>query len=115
LRILKIPYTKRAGGVAQVVQLLPSKWEALSSNPSTKTKNSSSEHHTYHTHSPSSRLNYRVPFRLFPLRIIKRTRVAGERGFWLLWPLLQPIRLTELDESPFWIRVLILINLLKLF
>jgi hypothetical protein len=25
LRILKIPYTKRAGGVAQVVQLLPSK------------------------------------------------------------------------------------------
>jgi hypothetical protein len=31
--ISKITGAKRAGGVAQVVECLPSKWEALSSNP----------------------------------------------------------------------------------
>jgi hypothetical protein len=35
---LKIPNTKGAGGVAQMVQPLLSKYEALSSNPSTKKK-----------------------------------------------------------------------------
>jgi hypothetical protein len=31
-------YNSHAGGVAQVVEYLPSKWEALSSNPTTKGK-----------------------------------------------------------------------------
>jgi hypothetical protein len=35
---LKIPNTKRAGRVAQVVECLPSNGEALSSNPSTAKK-----------------------------------------------------------------------------
>jgi hypothetical protein len=34
----KTSQTKRAGDMAQVVDLLPSKWEALSSNPSTLKK-----------------------------------------------------------------------------
>jgi hypothetical protein len=36
--ILKKKSQKRAGGVAQVVELLPSKCEALSSNPNTAKK-----------------------------------------------------------------------------
>jgi hypothetical protein len=38
LKNTKIHNTKRAGGVAQVGERLPSKPEALSSNPSTKKK-----------------------------------------------------------------------------
>jgi hypothetical protein len=35
----KYPTQKRAGGVAQAVECLPSKCEALNSNPSTAKKN----------------------------------------------------------------------------
>jgi hypothetical protein len=43
--ISKIPSTKRADGVAQVVELLPNKCKVLSSNPSAAKKKKKRPHH----------------------------------------------------------------------
>jgi hypothetical protein len=49
----KLPNQKKVGGLAQVVELLPSKYEALNSNPNTAKRNKTwkvKRHRTKHYH-----------------------------------------------------------------